>query len=876
MAQRHASLRARLLCGFVLAVAVVVVVTAAYQMPYRYTLDLGSTTDRLEPTYLSRFNAADRTPQRDFRWSQADSYIRILPIANRMQATLTYLDVSPDAPRTATFTADDGESGGTKREIGNTAQPRIVTLPVNAADTPYILRNSAGNIYEIWFGGIVHIEVPPASVKGDARPLGLAIDRMEVESRTDGLLPPLAVLLMFVFVVLMPYVLLITLRLRTWWVLAAGLLVASGVGAGLLVARRSLLDLSSHILIVAVIGYYGALFLGTRKFFQQRAASLSRDKEAQRHREEEITNEGTRARRLERDREDISVGEGNFGRREVGEGFAPHLDPMVLLLWVMRVVVLAATLIVEVAPLLPQGEALPTRKGVLPMYVPWWQFYRDLPLWFTLVGTVVVLAGVAASFQNVTPRSSPSHAPFPTKEEDGKRQIGIAGVKFYKVIVALLSLPLFWLLRVRASVGDTVNVVGALVRHTFFENEFFDFCLHSYIYRTLEGIVKPANLREANNLAQTAYQIPSVLMGGVFVYVTLLLAERLVSGRLARAIVAIFVLSSGTMLLYFGYVESYPTPYLVALIFAYTAIGALRDPDASIRWPALWLALGIVLHQQMIFLGPAFVFVLWWRATLRQAQDGRGGQVVWARLWREIAAAVVVGLAPLLLLWAMATNLEYTLARWYAFAKVFGGGSDGGYFKPLLRATTPEEQYGVLSGEYLMHIANLQCLLAPLGLVIIVSVMAQRWLPAMLRERANRAIVALVVVGVALFWLSLILDGKRPVVLLTLPALAMFAAALWLGRARLHRLADPTLALLAILALFTFIFGCVWNPDMGWDDWNLLSANGIFINLLAGYCLVKYGSRGGWLRRAAMITLPFVCVHVAGWVAANAFGLAHF
>ena len=148
-----------LLGALVVAAAVVLVVTAAYQVPYRYTLDLGSTTDRLEPTYLSRFNAADRTPQRDFRWSQADSYIRILPIANRMSVTLTYLDVSPGAPRTATFETDDSNIGGLTQEIGNSSQWRSLTLPVRAADTPYILRNSAGNVYEIWFGGSVHLEV---------------------------------------------------------------------------------------------------------------------------------------------------------------------------------------------------------------------------------------------------------------------------------------------------------------------------------------------------------------------------------------------------------------------------------------------------------------------------------------------------------------------------------------------------------------------------------------------------------------------------------------------------------------------------------------------------------------------------------------------
>jgi hypothetical protein len=287
------------------------------------------------------------------------------------------------------------------------------------------------------------------------------------------------------------------------------------------------------------------------------------------------------------------------------------------------------------------------------------------------------------------------------------------------------------------------------------------------------------------------------------------------------------------------------------------AVYALKR-KCSPLWAALALIFAIMLHPLAIFLGVSFVFVLVWRAGL--------GEPVfkWRMFIREALASgicMAAGLASLFMLFAF---YGYNWRRWSISQKQLGG-SDEGMFKPLFQIDpATREIYPIFSLDYLIFELNLLMRVIPLALVLILVLAAWH-----VRRAGNIKVgIGLFVAGVALFFIGVTLIGRQPVTVLALGGVAVQFGGLWLAR---QNLKDPLGWLLGIAALYTFIFGAVWNPDLGFVDWDLLSLQGIFVSLFAGYRLTRLETRARILPRLAVTLGGCALAIQSGWLVYNAF-----
>jgi hypothetical protein len=132
--------------------------------------------------------------------------------------------------------------------------------------------------------------------------------------------------------------------------------------------------------------------------------------------------------------------------------------------------------------------------------------------------------------------------------------------------------------------------------------------------------------------------VVNCLLGGVFVFLLLWVARSKVIDAEARVWLVILATFSCSLMLFFGYIENYTTPYLFAAVYVVTAFRALHR-----RWP-LWLpivplVLATYSHVHSILLMPSYVYLLIW-----MRMRNRRGMLLhyWMPVFSVAAVVVIV------------------------------------------------------------------------------------------------------------------------------------------------------------------------------------------------------------------------------------------
>ncbi len=488
----------------------------------------------------------------------------------------------------------------------------------------------------------------------------------------------------------------------------------------------------------------------------------------------------------------------------------------------------------------------------------WWGWHRfsklPLPLTLGLAGLAIFIAAGVFFYKY---KKSPL--------EQFRFKNPYLGLALAGLFVTLI----FFLLRTANSYGDSNELVNKLQlflqyrietgRSNFFiwrEREPLDFALHFVLWRAM--------LRFDWWQPQFTYVIPAVLGGDLFVIITLKLAIMLTGSRLGRWLIAGLVLVSGSTLVFYGYIESYTLVALTSLIYLGLALLALRT-QASIIWPSLALSLAILLHPQAVFLGPSLVVVLLVRTSFLR------GKFNWPLLIRESGLAALVAGVTLACFGLLFIMYDYSWQQWGIAQKQFGG-SDNGSFKPLLASAVrpgSREFYPVFSLDHLLYQFNLQSLIAPLALPLLSVSLGWR----LLQKGAVQRLAGWwpVWLGIILFFGGLTWVGTQVILWPVFLGVALQLAGLWALR---RRIIDLTGLLLATAALYTWLFSVAWNPDLGPNDWDLLSLNGIFTSLLAGYLISRYLENSRNFKPVVIVIIGCGIVLQMAWVLYNAFFIA--
>ncbi len=263
---------------------------------------------------------------------------------------------------------------------------------------------------------------------------------------------------------------------------------------------------------------------------------------------------------------------------------------------------------------------------------------------------------------------------------------GRIGKRRLFLLCGILSLPVFWLLRTKLFLlGDGYLKISDVVSGRLTHTEPLDGIIHHQFYLFLNFIrpgIDPS----------FSYIIISLLCGGIFVFLTLKLADLLGETAFAKILVFFSLFSLASIELFFGYVESYTILLVGLALFVLLSFFYLQD-KLNIIFVFLVLCFSIGVHVSAIVLIPSFLYLMFWK---------------WKRERKKFfnLPAIISILGCLIIMFA---NV------WKVFLTE-GEGNKFGQFIPLYTASG--NKFTLFSLAHIGELINQLLLVSPVGILL--------------------------------------------------------------------------------------------------------------------------------------------------------------
>lgn len=401
--------------------------------------------------------------------------------------------------------------------------------------------------------------------------------------------------------------------------------------------------------------------------------------------------------------------------------------------------------------------------------------------------------------------------------------------RWYLVCALAAAIP-FWLLRIQHLAWGDANFIVQALSYTGADRPVWTI----YNWQSPLTILAHAQLWFLLNPltgigVDTLYALTSVLSGVGFVYTLLLMADALGRDHLEKVFIFGLVATTGSVQLFFGYVENYTIMSLGLMVTLYLGVRCLQG-KVRLLWPALALAITNAFHPSSLVLWPAMLFLAGRLARAGRTGGARGQALIWGQLVLP-PLLVFAGLAALMTAAGHGPAALLTDDR--------PGGADGVMLVPLFQISTPWQRYTMFSLAHLQDWANEHFLISPFGLFLLLLAAC---LPHSRRRSANPP-----------------------------EARSLEAAQETTSQAR-----GVSLFLL-IASLSYLILTFIWNPDYGGrQDWDLFAPSAFVYSLLAAYefsrrVTERYppAQARPILARAALILLAGATLHSGAWIYYN-------
>lgn len=309
---------------------------------------------------------------------------------------------------------------------------------------------------------------------------------------------------------------------------------------------------------------------------------------------------------------------------------------------------------------------------------------------------------------------------------------------------------------------------------------------------------------------ETVYATTSIICGMLFVYVLLTFTARLGRDSLESGVLAGLVATTGSMQLFFGYVENYTLISLGLLLTMFAAWLALRGEIQPV-WPVIALSLTNALHPSTTFIWPGMWLLVW---------------LYWRRGFVSFGSGLLqLALPPLLAAGGVLALME---SGGHGLSAFFGvdrpGGGDSVWFVPLFELD-PEwaryQHYTMFSVAHFLDWGNIHLLISPFGL---------------------------------------------PLILICLTTLRLFDVS-----SLFETTAERDYGLfLGLSAAMYILLTWLWNPDYGGrKDWDLFAPSAFVYTLLAGYLLVRVCQHRAVLKESSLFVIAVSLLHTGAWIFAN-------
>ncbi len=381
----------------------------------------------------------------------------------------------------------------------------------------------------------------------------------------------------------------------------------------------------------------------------------------------------------------------------------------------------------------------------------------------------------------------------------------------YPVLLAVSTALLWYFRNATHFLGDGYLWANHMTKDVVF-NEPGSSYMYQGLFRLLNGSWSPISVSTFTTAA-----IISIAVGLVFIVFAVLTARLASHGAGEMPVLLLPLLSVGSILLFFGYVETYP-PYAAAVMaYVYFGIRFLKGRSAMIA-PILSLVIAHVLHFSAVALLPSLAVLIW---------IGSGRRIDRKRFYMIVAAAIPVGLAAL---WVLQSRRAFGGFFYEKFIPLFGG------FSPS------RISYSLFSWKMLFESFNHIVLVCPAALFILAGIMRS--------SRRSRAAGDGGAAG------SNVADESV--------------------RAGRSAGASPSggpnadiLLFLETMALFYLLEFIVFNKNIGTSrDWDLFAPLAIPLAVLVGVRLIEWFPRS--TGAIAVYIFAVLVFHTAPWIGLNA------
>jgi len=232
-----------------------------------------------------------------------------------------------------------------------------------------------------------------------------------------------------------------------------------------------------------------------------------------------------------------------------------------------------------------------------PAYMWGVHFYHFYPAW---IGWILTLGTLAILLPGVGGFLYERMATFARKIS---KPFGLLGPNKTNLILSLFSLPIFWILRTRFHLlGDGYFRIRDLPEGRLHLQEWLDGFIHLVAHRVMIKIIPTWT-------SELTYSIISILCGGVFVFLALNLCSLLARTGVGKVLIFFFLISLGSIQLFFGYVESYSI--LQVALLAYVWFAALHlSGKLSIIPASLAFVFSVGLHVTSLILVPSLIYLV--------------------------------------------------------------------------------------------------------------------------------------------------------------------------------------------------------------------------------------------------------------------------
>jgi tetratricopeptide (TPR) repeat protein len=232
----------------------------------------------------------------------------------------------------------------------------------------------------------------------------------------------------------------------------------------------------------------------------------------------------------------------------------------------------------------------------------------------------------------------------------------------------------------------------------------------------------------AGDPALLAWQLLSIGSGILAIPMFWYLAGHLWTDTRERMLGTALLLFSGSLMLFFAYVETYPLAFAVCIAYVGAALGVQRG-RASLWLASTLFSLLVFLHVGMSIFTPSLLYLF---VKHLRAQG-------WSPVLRSSLSILVVSAAALTVVGYAPNGLVATFTR------------DGTSFLPLHFTDAWGSAYALFSLWHFVDLMNVFLLILPFSLVLVGGFAASAFLPA--RFRHADAAFWMFLAGPALLWL---------------------------------------------------------------------------------------------------------------------------